>query len=461
MNLDEKIIAYALKERRISLKLKSFITPDYLHNDYKSFYEIFISYFENFKEVPTLKVFKEYSGENWKEEFRNIYSNSTTLEVDEREFNYDIEKLKQRYNADLLIQVGKLIYKDNLSNGEFKSLKEANIAIKKLSASIDSISNKRIYKEGSLASTAQESLKDYLMRKENPEIAKGVRLGFREFDRITNGLQKSELMLIGGESSAGKSALAMQMGINAWLGSNKVPEDIEKVYPENFINDGANVLFFTIEMPFSPLRRRIDACIAGVSLNGLRDASLTEEEFKRYEASIKFQEFYKKQFHIVDIPRGCTIEQIESKYLELIYEHEIDLIVIDYLTLMESKKDVDWLSLGENAEKIHEFARTYEVPIISPVQLNRPEKNKGREEETPDANQHRIGRSIMLVQNSNIILNIRSRKDEHLKPDMQVQVAKMRDGEKTVFILHKRLDMMRIYDDIPDWSPEVYDSYGE
>jgi len=246
MNLDEKIIAYALKERRIALKLKSFITPDYLHNDYKSFYEIFISYFENFKEVPTFKIFEEYSSENWKEEFVNIYNNSSNLEIDEREFNYDIEKLKQRYNADLLIRVGKLVYKDNLSNGEFKSLTEANIAIKKLSAGIDSINSKKIYKEGSLASTAKDSLKNYLMRKENPEISMGVKLGFREFDRITNGLQKSELMLIGGESSAGKSALAMQTGVNAWLGTNKVPERAENVDPEKFIADGKNVLFFTI-----------------------------------------------------------------------------------------------------------------------------------------------------------------------------------------------------------------------
>jgi hypothetical protein len=62
----------------------------------------------------------------------------------------------------------------------------------------------------------------------------------------------------------------------------------------------------------------------------------------------------------------------------------------------------------------------------------------------------------MLTQNSNILINIKTRKDEHLKPDMHIQIAKMRDGEQGAFILHKRLDMMRIYDDVPGWTPEEY-----
>ena len=104
---------------------------------------------------------------------------------------------------------------------------------------------------------------------------------------------------------------------------------------------------------------------------------------------------------------------------------------------------------------MHEFCRTYNVAVISPVQLNRPPKQKdGSDAPSPD--QHRVGRSIMLSQNANILLNIRTRKDEHLRPDMEIHIGKLRDGEKGAFILHKRLDLMQIFDDVPGWTPQEY-----
>jgi hypothetical protein len=103
------------------------------------------------------------------------------------------------------------------------------------------------------------------------------------------------------------------------------------------------------------------------------------------------------------------------------------------------------------------------VSVISPVQLNRPNGKNGFDSPPPD--QHRVGRSIMLTQNTNILLNIETRKDEDLRPDMIIRIAKMRDGEKGGFVLHKRLDIMRLYDDVPGWTPEEYnddkDGYEE
>jgi len=221
-------------------------------------------------------------------------------------------------------------------------------------------------------------------------------------------------------------------------------------------NDGYNILYFSIEMPYDPKRRRCDAGIAEVPLYGVRDGNLTIEEEEKFYAALDFQSRYEKQFHILDIPRGCNMSMIESKYLAKCHEYHPDLIVVDYLTLktQDNDKGSDWHNLGIVAEQLHEFCRTYNVSVISPVQLNRPKSNSRGELESPD--QHRVGRSIMLVQNSNIILNIETRKDEDLKPDMVIRIVKMRDGEKGTIVLHKRLDLMRLYDEIPGWTPEVY-----
>ena len=457
-DLDAKILAYALNEKRITLALQATISADYLHPSYQVFYKLLMQCFERYHELPTPKVMAEEGGAVWENNnLAEMYSTIQSVSYNAKEFPSDLEKLKQRYNEQLLLKFGKETYRENWDGKQFSNLRSANIGLKKLVAGIDAIYGNRIYKEGALSETAVEAWLEYRSRRDNPDIARGIHLGFREFDRITNGLQKHELMLIGGESSSGKSALAMQMGLNAWRGNNEVPGNFNQSHEMEFDDSGVNVLFFTIEMPYSALRRRSDASLAGVPLYSIRDGCLSSEETERFKAALEYQRRYHKQFHIVDIPRGCTIAQIESKYIEKTHEYEPELIIVDYLSLLTPDKEQgsDWLNLGRSAEQLHEFCRTYNIAMISPVQLNRPPKQRdGGEPPSPD--QHRVGRSIMLTQNSNILLNIKTRKDEHLRPDMHIEIAKMRDGERGAFILHKRLDIMRIYDDVPGWTPEEY-----
>lgn len=455
--LDKKILAYALSEKRIVLQLQTAITADYLHPEAQIFYRLLMLCFEKFRELPTPKVMEEQGGAIWNDDLAAIYSDILSVVYDSREFPSDLEKLKVRYNTQLLLKLGKEVFRDNWDGENFKDLGAANKDLRRLVGNIDGIYGNRIFKEGSLSDTVLEAWNNYKTARDNPESIKGIRLGFREFDRITNGIQPSELMLIGGESSSGKSALCMQMALNAWRGNNNVPETVSKTDKMEFDDSGANVLFFTIEMPYNNLRRRVDCSLAGINMYSLRDGKLTSEETERFKAALKFQKQYHKQFHIVDVPRGCTMAQIESKYIEKCFEYQPDLVVIDYISLMTPDRDEgsDWLNLGRIAEQMHEFCRLYNIAVISPVQLNRPPKNKdGSEPEAPD--QHRVGRSVMLTQNANILLNIRTRKDEYLRPDMEVHIGKMRDGEKGAFVLHKRLDIMRIYDDVPGWTPEEY-----
>jgi len=456
--LDKKIVAYGLTEKRILLDLQIGVPTDYMHKDMQLFYKILLRCFEKYHEIPTPKVMEEQAGIIWTPEFSEIYSESAGTQVDVREFPADLEKLKLRYNEQVLLRFGKTVFQENWngSGKGFESLEEANAAVKKLASGIDSIYKNKVFREGTLSDTAKEAKSKYQQVKTNPDLARGIHLGLREFDRITNGLQKSELMLVGGESSAGKSALAMNMAINAWLGSNCKHEVLD--LPPELANDGCNILFFSIEMPYESMRRRCDACHAGVPLYGIRDGTLTVEEEEKFFAALEFQEKYAKQFHILDIPRGCTMSMVESKYIDKCHEYQPDLIVVDYISLMTPDKEQgsDWLNLGRLAEQMHEFCRTYGIPVISPVQLNRPKSNGRGDFDPPSPDQHRVGRSIMLTQNSNILLNIETRKDEELKPDMIIKIAKMRDGEKGSFILHKRLDLMRLYDDVPGWTPEEY-----
>ena len=461
MDLDVRVLAYALAEKRLLLSIQAATTPEYFQSAYQSFYKLLSRCFDKFKEIPTLRVMEEQSASVWNESFARIYAEALGIAVDPKELPADLEKMKIRYNAQVVLKLGREIFQENWNGQDFKNLDDANRLLKKTVTAIDSIYGSKAFREGSLSDTAIDTWNEYRKVKENPQLARGVHIGLREFDRITNGIQNAELLLIGGEPGSGKSALAMNAAVNAWLGSNTVPATPGELMPDSPIcDDGKNVLYFTLEMPYKAQRRRIDACMAGVPLYGIRDGTLTPAEEERFKASLKFQKMYDKQFHVVDVPRGCTVTYIESKFVEKCYEFKPDLVVVDYISLMapDEEQGSDWLNLGRIAEMLHEFCRAYDVPVISPVQLTRPQKQSNKKDETTVnvADQSRVGRSFMLVQNANIILNIEKRPDEDARRDMVIRIAKMRDGETTSFVLHKRLDMMRIYDDLPDWSPEEY-----
>lgn len=445
--IDLMIIAYAITSKDLTLKAIDQIETEYLIGAYADLFKLFKLCFKKYNSKPTLRMLQSF--QDWNEELEEIY-NEASKKIDEiipENIVMDIETIKERYNKKLILNLG-----GNIKAGN--SIENINKTLKKTIAEIEKLNASKIYKEGSLKLTATEAQQRYENVKENPELACGVLLGLRQLDIIMNGLQPAELMLIGGQSGAGKSTLAMNMAINAWRGTNPYPEDMNWVEEGRYADDGHNVLYFTLEMPYDALRRRIDACLAGVRLYGLRDASLSPEEELRYEACIKFQKQYQKDFYIIDVPRGCSMAQIESKYMDLKNQFEPELVIIDYISLMKShnENEADWLALGHLAESLHEFCRAYSIPCISPVQLNRAPQGQHK---LPD--QNRIGRSFGLPQNCNIMLNIDTREEEHQKLDMVINIAKMRDGEQTAFTLNKRLNMMRIYDDIPeDWAPQDY-----
>lgn len=457
--LDLRMLAYALSSKRKMLAMSSVISTEYFYRDCQVLWELISKCFQKFKELPTERVLTMAAGAAWAEGLSKLYEAVSATVVDEREYPVDLEQFRLRYNDQLLRKAGEEIFKNNFTGEGFSDIGAANRVMRETVAKVSQIHKAEVFREGSLAATAADSWTDYQRVEKEPATAAGIHTGFAEFDRITNGLRGSEILLIGGQSGTGKSALAMNMAVNAWLGPNKsrMPADPLTV-PTDF-EQGRSLVYFTIEMPFDALKRRLHACVAGVPLYGLRDGTLTDEEKLKYRAALRFMKDYPWDFHIIDIPRGATMQHIETKYLEYAQrnpERPPELVVVDYISLMEPDIDQgsDWLNLGRTAEQFHEFGRVHALPSISPVQLNRPPKKDGQMQLRPD--QERIARSSMLFDNANIVLTIDKRNDEHLQKDMKVHIIKMRDGEQGVFVLQKRLDMMRLYDDVPGWDVEDY-----
>lgn len=418
------------------------------YKDGRNFYRMVEECFKNYRTIPTKAVLADRFSQCWNMSYDKLYDDLSKTETRIEELRWTIDRVKEDYNKVVLRRLAETLKETDLDATDI-DIKKFNMIIREHVSNVDKIYKISSYKEGTLKSTAIDFRKKYLQRKADPTLAQGMHLGYAEFDRITNGLREGELLLIGGESGHGKSTLAMNMGINAWLGKNKITD-------KEFVMPGVHIIFFSIEMPYDTLEMRFYASLAGVPLYGIRDGNLNDTDQAKLFAAVEFVERYPYDFDIKDVPRGATLRDIELKYLEKCrevtdYETMKKIIIVDYISLLslDHTENSDWLNLGKLAEGLHELCREYHFPAISPVQLNRAKPGAA-------AGIDRVGRSAMIPQNANIILNIEAREEEELRTDMVVRIAKMRDGEKGSFVLQKRLDIMRLIDEDLNWTPADY-----
>ena len=449
--LDHILLAYALQNKQFTMALQNHTTYEYFANEVQWLYKAILDYFSNpkYKELPTKAVIEDTLTKSYSPDFvatgLSLFDTISTLSPDPKEFNWHLEKLKVRRNEQINRSCAESIsHILSTETNETERIAKVNEVVRKSVVAVDALYKQEAFDEGPLNESAKERARDYKELEANPDIAKGVYSGFSELDRITNGFHQGELIIIGGETGTGKSILMHNMALNAYLGKhnplNPAPD------PKDIVG-GRNVLYFSLEMPKQSQERRLDAAMANVIANEIRDGRLSKEDKEAYFKVLKFQANYSRKFHIVDMPRHVTPREIELKYVELkdLYGIEFDLVVIDYLGLMnanQQKEAQDWFELGCVAEELHEFARTYKVPVITATQLN-----KSKDPTKPMHSTARIARSNMIPDNANIILQIDCRgEDEHTRLDMPIFIVKCRDGERGTFTLTKDFPRMKVVD---------------
>jgi hypothetical protein len=231
------------------------------------------------------------------------------------------------------------------------------------------------------------------------------------------------MLLVGAESGGGKSMFLMNVAIQMWLQQNVI---------ESFkFTKGYNVLYFSLEMPYQDCLERVMARISMTPQKHIRDAKLEANDLTKMAEAVKFIERYPYEFEIVDIPRGATSESIELIFNEVKTRYTPDIVVVDYLGLMdyEEQNIDDWLKLGKISEKLHEFGRVHNVVMLSAVQLT-DIKRSGKGAEF-NVGMHRIGRSSIIMHNANFGLQIEKRPNEENFPDAMIHFIKSRRTELT------------------------------
>ena len=160
---------------------------------------------------------------------------------------------------------------------------------------------------------AEQLLEELEEVSRNPKSLQGIKTGFNRLDRLTNGFQKSDLILIAARPSVGKTSFAMNLVNNAAL------------------NENAKVAVFSLEMPEKQIIQRSLSSIAKIDMERIKRGQLKEEEWmKLLQAKNKFDS---ANIYIDDSSLNTPM-QILSKCRRLKKEKGLDLIMIDYLQLM-------------------------------------------------------------------------------------------------------------------------------
>lgn len=192
----------------------------------------------------------------------------------------------------------------------------------------------------------------------NP-TSSGLASGFYDLDSLTQGFQSSDLIIIAGRPSMGKTALSLNIALNIIQNSN-LP-----------------VLFFSLEMSKKQIMYRLLSMEANITQMRLRSGKLNQNDWFKLNKVIKIVS--KLPFFIDDTSDLC-IQDIKSRLKTVLFEqNKIGLVIIDYLQLMQSSKSrnenrVQELSQITRSLKI--IAREFNIPIIALSQLSRNVENR-------------------------------------------------------------------------------------
>jgi len=184
-----------------------------------------------------------------------------------------------------------------------------------------------------------------------PEMITGVPTGFTDFDRMTSGLQRQELIVIAARPSMGKTALALNMA--------------------QYASKNANVVgIFSLEMSAEQLVSRLLCSEARVDAHRLRTGYLNREEWARLADALR--RLCETKVYIDDTP-GVGVLEMRAKSRRLKAEHGLDLLVIDYLQLMAGRGRIEsrQQEVSQISRDLKVLAKELDVPVVALSQLSR------------------------------------------------------------------------------------------
>jgi replicative DNA helicase len=188
---------------------------------------------------------------------------------------------------------------------------------------------------------------------QNKGVLPGLGTGFPRLDEMTAGLQKGDLIVIAGRPSMGKTTFAINIAENAAFGPRK-----------------AKVGVFSMEMSREQVAFRMISSLGRVDQSRLRVGNIQDDDWNRINSAIAMM---KTAGIYIDETGSLTPTDVRARARRLKREHGLDLVVIDYLQLMQvpGTKENRATEISEISRSLKALAKELQVPVIALSQLNR------------------------------------------------------------------------------------------
>ncbi len=350
------VLAYLLKHSELLDSHFELISSDLFSN------------IENLKIFKVLEDFhqsqKNISIETVKNYIPDIQSNTLkdlSLQIDQIVFSKDIfknylETLQELYLRRELFKITQSKNTETTSFETSKNIKDIFLDLEKKLFDLSNF-NKDSYEFKDFATVTKSSIQ--LVEKAFKKKGKysGVVSGFTDLDNMLGGLQNSDLIILAGRPSMGKTALATNIAFNA-----------AKFYSSD--EEKGSVVMFSLEMSAEQIGLRILAEQSKIPSDKLRKGELTEKD--SIALSDTYKEIHNLKFFFDDSP-NLTVSELRSKLRRYKNNYNIKLVLIDYLQLIkpEGNKDNRVNELSEITRNLKQLAKEFDLPVVSLSQLSR------------------------------------------------------------------------------------------
>jgi replicative DNA helicase len=180
----------------------------------------------------------------------------------------------------------------------------------------------------------------------------GIPTGYLKFDRLTAGLQPSDLIIVAGRPAMGKTTFAMNIAENA------------------AIKHGKTVAVFSMEMASLQLVMRMFSSVGQIDQNRIRTGTLEDMDWPKLTSAMNL--LHKSKIFIDDTP-ALSPAELRARARRLKREHDIDMIVVDYLQLMSvpDSRENRATEIAEISRSLKTIAKELNIPVVALSQLNR------------------------------------------------------------------------------------------
>ena len=368
-------------------------------------------------ELKSLKLMKEIGGASYLTELSNFVPAASHAKA----YAEIVEKNATRRR---LIKAG-----TEIANKAYSDDAEVSELIGKAEQELFEVSDKIVksdyQKMGDLLDDAFNRIEDL---HNNKGALRGLKTGFRDIDKKTAGLQKGDLVIIGARPAMGKTTFAQNLAYNVASINNR------------------GVLFFSMEMAANEIIDRMISDVSGVGNWGIRTGNLSDEEFAKIgEAMGEMAEIP----IYIDDTSSMTIMELRNKVRRAAHDHDIGVVIIDYLQLLDGSDKYK----GQRVQEVSEvsrglkiLARELSIPVIALAQLSR--NVTGRENPRPILSDLRDSGSI--EQDADLVMFLH-RPDYYKQNDdnyeethiTEVIIAKHRHGETGRVDLYFHPELLR------------------